>query len=96
MSPLIAGRDLRNSWGSTLVLEHADFLIQEGDKVALVGPNGSGKSTLFQLLAGETKPDLGDLVRKPGLRFGYFPQVPNIPPETVVQDFLSAAGRIGW
>ena len=63
----------------------AEFLLSAGDKVALVGPNGSGKSTLFRLLTGETKPDLGDLVLKPGLRFGYLPQVPNIPPETAVR-----------
>src|SRR3989442_4375394 len=90
MEPIIAGRDLRKSWGATLVLEHADFLLHAGDKVALVGPNGSGKSTLFRLLAGETAPDLGDLVFKPGLRYGYLPQVPNVPPETVVRDVLSA------
>jgi ATP-binding cassette subfamily F protein 3 len=90
MEPIIAGRDLRKSWGATLVLEHADFLLQAGDKVALVGPNGSGKSTLFRLLAGETTPDLGDLVLKPGLRYGYLPQVPNVPPDTVVRDVLSA------
>src|SRR2546430_539497 len=90
MEPIIAGRDLRKSWGATLVLEHADFLLHTGDKVALVGPNGSGKSTLFRLLAGETAPDLGDLVLKPGLRYGYLPQVPNVPPETVVPDVLSA------
>src|SRR2546428_822262 len=90
MEPIIAGRDLRKSWGATLVLEHADFLLHAGDKVALVGPNGSGKSTLFRLLAGETAPDLGDLVLTPGLRYGYLPQVPNVPPETVVRDVLSA------
>src|SRR3989442_14908655 len=90
MEPIIAGRDLRKSWGPTLVLEHAEFLLHAGDKVALVGPNGSGKSTLFRLLAGETAPDLGDLVLKPGLRYGYLPQVPNVPPEIVVRDVLSA------
>src|SRR2546428_32689 len=90
MEPIIAGRDLRKSWGATLVLEHADFLLHAGDKVALVGPNGSGKSTLFRLLAGETAPDLGDLVLTPGLRSGCLPQVPNVPPETVVRDVLSA------
>src|SRR3989441_781410 len=33
---------------------------------------------------------LGDLVLKPGLRYGYLPQVPNVPPATVVRDVLSA------
>ena len=90
MPSILAARDLRKSWGGTLVLEHADFLLQAGEKVALVGPNGAGKSTLFQLLAGEARPDLGDLVFKPGLHFGYLPQIPNIPPDTVVRDVLSA------
>ncbi len=89
MEPIIAGRDLRKSFGGTLVLEHADFLIQASDKVALVGPNGAGKSTLFKLIAGETRLDLGDLVMKAGLRYGYLPQVPNVPEETVVRDVLS-------
>src|SRR5256886_3160592 len=95
MEPIIAGRDLRKSWGATIVFEHADFLLHAGEKVALVGPNGSGKSTLFRLLAGETPPDLGDLVLKPGLRYGYLPQVPNVPAETVVRDVLSAASPEG-
>ncbi|HTD82112.1 MAG TPA: ATP-binding cassette domain-containing protein, partial [Thermoplasmata archaeon] len=90
MEPIIAGRDLLKAWGSTIVLEHADFTIHAGEKVALVGPNGAGKSTLFRLIAGETQLDLGDLVMKEGLQYGYLPQVPNVPPETIVRDVLSA------
>src|SRR3989441_10917516 len=90
MEPIIVGRDLRKAWGSTVVLEHADFTIHAGEKVALVGPNGAGKSTLFRLIAGETQLDLGDLVMKEGLRYGYLPQVPNVPPETVVRNVLWA------
>ena len=90
MEPILAGRDLRKSFGPTLVLEHADFLIHAGDKVALVGPNGAGKSTLFRLIAGETTLDLGDLVLKTGLRYGYLPQVPNVPTDTPVRDVLSS------
>src|SRR3989442_7174672 len=99
MEPIIAGRDLRKAWGSTIVLEHADFTIHAGEKVALVGPNGAGENHVFRLIAGETQLDLGDLVMKEGLRYGYLPQVPNVPPETVVRDVLSAqspeAQRIG-
>src|SRR5207247_5889898 len=90
MEPIIAGHDLRKSWGSTLVLEHADFLIHAGEKVALVGPNGAGKSTLFRLIAGETSLDLGDLAIKEGLQYGYLPQAPNVPPETPVRDVPAA------
>ena len=37
MEPIIAGRDLRKSWGATLVLERADFLLRpHGGGVAIV------------------------------------------------------------
>ena len=85
MPPIVLGREIRRSWSGTLVLEHADFILQAGEKVALVGPNGAGKSTLFELLVGETNSDLGDIVVKPGLRFGGPSQVPHVPPETVGQ-----------
>src|SRR5438445_10393002 len=80
MEPIIAGRDLRKSWGPTLVLEHADVLLHAGDKVALVGPNGSGKSTLFRLLAGEAAPALGDLVLTARPRYGFLRRGPSRPP----------------
>ncbi len=85
MPPLLGARELRKSWSGTLVLEHADFIIQEGEKVALVGPNGARKSTLFKLLAGETKPDVADFVLKPGLRSGYLPKTPTTVARSVAQ-----------
>src|SRR2546425_1464569 len=73
MEPIIAGRDLRKAWGSTIVLEHADFTIHAGEKVALVGPNGAGKTTLLQLLMGEQQPDPGGVHERQGLRLGSRP-----------------------
>lgn len=90
MQPLVAGRQVGKAFGPTQVLDQANFLIHAGDKVALVGPNGSGKTTLFRLLAGELRPDLGELEWSPAVRIGYLPQVPNVPDEAPVRDVLSA------
>jgi tungstate transport system ATP-binding protein len=38
-------------------LEIEEFLLEQGDKVALVGPNGSGKTTLLRLLSFLAEPD---------------------------------------
>ena len=38
--------------------------------MGVVGPNGSGKTTLLRLLAGELRPDRGEVVRKQGLVLG--------------------------
>src|SRR5688572_5530922 len=90
MQPLVLGRGLMKAFGPTTVLDQASFVIHEGEKVALVGPNGAGKTTLFRMLAGEVTPDLGEFEKRPDLRFGYLPQVPNVPPTMLVKDVLAA------
>jgi ATP-binding cassette subfamily F protein 3 len=90
MELVVAGRDLWKAYGGNAVLEGAEILLHPGEKVALVGPNGAGKTTVFRILAGETPLDLGDLTFAENLRFGYLPQVPNVPPETPVRQVLSA------
>src|SRR5579864_7174207 len=46
------------SYGQKEVFRNVNFIIERGDRVALVGVNGAGKSTLIKLLAG-TEPLTG-------------------------------------
>ena len=37
-------------FGSNVVLDHLDFTVRRGERVALIGPSGSGKTTILRLL----------------------------------------------
>ena len=60
--------------GHQLLFIDASMGIQKGEKVGLVGPNGAGKSTLFRMIAGEDRPDDGQVSIDTGMTIGYFNQ----------------------
>jgi ATP-binding cassette subfamily F protein 3 len=70
---------LGKNYGEKRVFSGASFIIERGDRIALVGVNGAGKSTLIKLLAGSEKPTAGSL------RLGH-----NVEPDYFAQDQYKA------
>ncbi|MCB9809597.1 ABC-F family ATP-binding cassette domain-containing protein [Candidatus Peribacteria bacterium] len=64
-------------------------------RVALIGPNGSGKTTLIQTLLGRQSPLAGSVTQH-GERLGYLPQHPELPPDTLVGEYLEAHLEESW
>ena len=60
-SPLLAGCDLRKSYGSVTALDGVSLDLNPGDSVAIVGASGSGKSTLLRCLAWLEQPGSGQV-----------------------------------
>jgi ATP-binding cassette subfamily F protein 3 len=67
-------KDLAKSYGPKNVFAKVSFVIERGDRIALVGVNGAGKSTLIKLLAGSEQPTAGELRLGHNADVDYFAQ----------------------
>jgi ATP-binding cassette subfamily F protein 3 len=64
------------------------FVLQKGEKCALVGRNGSGKTTLFKILKGEEPADSGRIILPKGYRLGFLDQHTVFKAPTVLEEAL--------
>ena len=93
---LIEIRKLDYSVGGPLLLEDVDFALEPRERLCVVGRNGAGKSTLLKLLAGELKPDDGEVRVSPGVRIARLAQeVPQGVDGTIFDVVASALGDTG-
>ncbi len=71
---MLSASSISKSFGDQVLFEKATFTIGPRDRIALIGPNGSGKTTLFNMLAGRTEPDEGELTIRKGATIGFLEQ----------------------
>lgn len=90
------------TYGGAPALRDIDLVVESGGFTGVVGPSGAGKTTLLRVLAGTMPTAAGTVVRRPGTRVGYVPQVETVDwsfPITVAECVLLArapAGRRPW
>jgi ATP-binding cassette subfamily F protein 3 len=82
-----------NGAGEKEVFRNVNFLIEKGDRIALVGVNGAGKSTLIKLLAGTERPTAGEFRLGYNVQADYFAQdqYKELNPESSLLDDLGEA-----
>ena len=61
------------AYGAKRIYRGLDFEVQRGERWCVMGQNGSGKTTLLKMVAGQLKPDDGD-VKLGSVKMGYFAQ----------------------
>ncbi|MGM0537189.1 MAG: ATP-binding cassette domain-containing protein [Pseudomonadota bacterium] len=95
---LLRLEQLQLAYGTHVLLDGADLVLEKGERLALVGRNGTGKSTLLKLVAGEIQADGGNIWRAPGLKIGVLAQeLPDATGQTifdVVAQGLPEAGEL--
>jgi len=88
-------RDVAKSYGAKPVFKHTNFVMNRGDRVALVGVNGAGKSTLIKLLAGTEPLSAGEYRLGHNVEPDYFAQdqYKELDPDARLLDDLSSVSN---
>ena len=86
-------KNVSKSYGEKLVFGGANFIIERGDRIALVGVNGAGKSTLIKLLSGAEPLTSGEYRLGHNVEVDYFAQdqYKELDPEARMIDDLGIA-----
>ncbi len=83
-------KDIHLTFGGKPVLEGADLMLHNDDRMCLVGRNGSGKSTLLKIVAGLVDVDRGERFVQPGTTWRYLPQEPDFSGFGTVREYVEA------
>jgi sulfate-transporting ATPase len=58
---VIEADKIGKAFGDRVLFENLSFSLPPGGIVGVIGPNGAGKTTLFRIMAGQDKPDAGNI-----------------------------------
>ena len=89
-APLIQLQNIHLTFGGAPLLEGAELIVGEGDRLCLVGRNGSGKSTLLKIAAGLVDVDRGTRSAAPSATIRYLAQEPDLSGFATTLSFVEA------
>ncbi|MEO8343969.1 MAG: ATP-binding cassette domain-containing protein [Gallionella sp.] len=87
--PFITLAQASLAFGHVALLDHADFQLDEGERVGLIGRNGGGKSSMMRVLADQGRLDDGLVWRQPTARICYVSQEPVLDADDTVFDAVA-------
>ena len=88
---ILACQKIEKAFGGKSVLNNVNFLINEGEKAAVIGINGAGKTTLFKIITGEYEADHGEVIFQKGSTYGYLSQVIDVSSHrSIYEEMLDA------
>ena len=88
--PIVTLKQVSLAYGHVPLLDHAELVIEQRERIGLIGRNGTGKSSLLRLLAGQAKPDDGEIRPTPGLRVALVEQEPTLQEGFTVFETVAA------
>ncbi|MBD3224798.1 MAG: ATP-binding cassette domain-containing protein, partial [Caldithrix sp.] len=67
-------KNIAYTLGEQLLLKDINWVINPGDRIALIGANGVGKTTLFRIITGGLDAHDGQVYKPSNYQIGYLPQ----------------------
>ena len=87
---ILSCSNISKTFDDTTILSNCSFVIEEGEKAAIVGINGAGKSTLLKIIVNELPADEGSVIISKGKTLGYLSQHQDINTNnTIYEEMLS-------
>ena len=83
---MISVEGLSIEFSAKPLFSNASFVVNDGDRIALVGKNGAGKSTLLKALCGLQAPTSGTVAVSNDTEIAYLPQVMVLQDHTTVKE----------
>jgi ATP-binding cassette subfamily F protein uup len=84
------------AFGHVALLDHAEFSLDEGERVGLIGRNGAGKSSILKVITGNSNLDDGCIAIKNGIRIAYVNQEPYFEPKMSIFDAVASGMGTAW
>jgi len=87
---VVEAKELRKAYDDKLLFDGLSFGLPPGGIVGIIGPNGAGKTTLFKIIAGEERPDAGELRLGETVKLSYVDQERrDLDPDKTVWEVIS-------
>ncbi len=88
---MISANNIFVKYGDRILFDGINLTIGGRDRVGLVGRNGAGKSTFLKIIAGNIRPDEGNIMRPSDSTLGFLYQEMNLPKgRSVMEETLTA------
>jgi ATP-binding cassette subfamily F protein uup len=91
---LLSLQDAELAFGLHPLLDRADLVVSEGERIGLIGRNGTGKSSLLKVIAGQASLDDGQIKRRDGLSVVLVEQEPELPRASSLRESLAVRGGL--
>jgi ATP-binding cassette subfamily F protein uup len=91
---LVTLQDAELAFGLHPLLDRAELVVVDGERIGLIGRNGTGKSSLLGVIAATVPLDDGEVRTRDGARIVHVEQEPLLPEAPTLRESLSQRGRL--